>query len=298
MFLLRAFPNITDDFLIAYRFMEILSHRWRVGACFTSSDLRFPAIHEDDMPIFSGNLPIDSISLWFGPPQNYSIGNFKNYAFLTSLRDGQKPAVVFQMNKFWELGDQFPYPFYPEQKPEGEGILCYVPPMHNRMLRETIQAYSLSETEEPLKILAPLQGLGLLENMVKEVREETGCSKPIFLASPDASSPDAIKNEILASSAVVDFRRHKSISFANVVAQSVGIPTAGTDCVWPKPDLEAISSEQKICLDGSRLTGEVVHEYEIEEMIWCFDNVMIANCQNNDAAKRIMSISRDMIIGE
>jgi len=298
MFLIRAFPNITDDFLVAYRFAEILAKRWRVGACFTTSDLMFPAIHEDDMDIFSGNMPIDSISLWFGPSQNYFLGNYKNYAFLTTLRSGQKPSIVYQMNKFWELGKDFPYPFYPEESRDKKGIFCYAPPMYNRMLEETIKAWMLSSADEPLKILAPFCGIASLEKTVSDIKKEIGCQKKLLISSPFATCPNDIKKEILSSKAIVDFRKHDSISFSSIVAQSNGIPTLSTYCTFPRSDIALHSVKSHICSDGSRLSGETIHIYDLDEMIDGFNKILDTQGQNKDSIKSIMSISRDMIMGE
>ena len=51
MFALKTFPNVTDEFLSAYRFSEIISQRYTIGGSYIASDLPYPSVLKADLKI-------------------------------------------------------------------------------------------------------------------------------------------------------------------------------------------------------------------------------------------------------
>ncbi len=297
MFIIRAFPNLTDDFLIAYRYAEAISKFFNVGIKFTNSDFPFPAIPTNYLDVFSSSVPHNSINLWFGPARNFNLSNYKNYAFLTTDHH-LKPSCLFQMNKYFYLENMI-FPIFEENQQEKSGILSYFWPNDESMLRETIEAWLYSKSSEPLKILAPYFSKKVIVDLIKYYRKQISKEEKIFVSTPQNASYEMIKNEIKKSKIILDLKKHKSISFSSVIALSIGIPCLTTSDVFPSGGYVINSKGYYINDKPGKLFNEKMSKYDISEIIQGI-NMLEHNSiiKKEDNLKSIFNLCSEMIKGD
>jgi len=301
MFTIRVFPNISDDFLVSYRLAHLLRQRMLIGFSGTTTNDTLPMFRTADLTVFSSQVPEHAPSIWCGLPREFVSISKKNFAYVTSWREDIGTYTVSNMmDRMWVIGeDDFPYPFVPEQAADDRyGIFFYALSIPGRIIWETIEAWVLSEHDQPLKIMAPGQSADTFKHKINIIRKKHGSSKRCQLATPQYFTPEDLNREILSSSAIIDLRNHRGISYATLIGLSAGIPTIGTDQVCPQPHTVIQSEQRKVCGDGSGLTGEVLADFDIESIANVLDDPnIITNRTRNayDSSVTVADLFQDLI---
>ncbi len=276
MFIFRGFPDVSDDFLTSYKLAQILSKRMMIGFWGTTTNEILPQIQLSDLPIFNNIVPKHAASIWFGLPREKSTISNKNISYITSWReDVCIYSALNNMDKIWIVGENdFPYPFISTDPMENrEGILFYMAAPLGKCLDTVIEAWLLSRCDWDLKILAPGHDSDTLKYKIKLIRDRCGIYKKCMLSTPKYCKPSDIDHEILSSKATIDIRIHKGISYSTLIALSSGIPAIGTDMSFPLSHYIVKSSNRRICEDGTKLTGEIIASYSIDDIINNINNI-------------------------
>lgn len=281
MFIFRAIPDISDEFLSAYSLASILSKNTLVGFSPLSSDNYLPKFRLDQLKIFSNDVEPHSPSVWCGLPKNYMTISELNIGYINIWRENIKYYNILDMFDYYcILGeDNF---LYPHEKifnsNNNSGVFLYAIPKLDREIWQAVEAWMLSKCEEPLKIFAPFQNRNLYIKKIKELKDKYNCQKECFLTTPNFFTPEELIQEISSSAITIDLQVHKSISYPTIVAISSGITSIGTDLTFPRP-LYMINKESSEKInDGSRMTCEIFHKYSLEDIVNKIDEVTNYNC--------------------
>ena len=177
MFRFRAFPNLLDDFLVSYRFAEILSQKWRTSGVFNQSRWMFPALSMIDIPVLHCSTSKNHSNIWFGDVSEFEIDvNGKNFGFQTSLIT-KNNELLSKMNRHWKIDEEFIFPFKKEESKFENSVFVFSPAMPDRMLKETIDAWSMSDCQQKLKIFAPYWSFDNLKEHISILRKKNKFKK-------------------------------------------------------------------------------------------------------------------------
>ena len=296
MIKLRIFPDAQDDFLIAYTFCEILNSKWSVEGCYSQSSLSFQPC--SSLGLLDCKVPVNSASFWFGPENNISIDNFKNYGFVTSNLGKKSPDILSKMEKVYRFDDNFPWPYksyeYYEKK---DYLISYMIPLPNRMPIETIEACCLANLDCEIRILAPYMSVQALTDMITKARRKFASSTTFCVACPNSVSPIQVREEILAARGVIDFRNSPGASYAALVAHSAGLPLVATENCWPGSLNPVIRRSRIPVKDGGLLHGQEISEYSTEDLA----NAIITMRDTNppkDTSKDILDLVYNIIVSK
>ena len=274
MFRMKTFPNLMDDFLLAYEFACSLNHRWNVEGNYTNSDMPFPAIPNDELEELNYRSPHNSISLWFGNPNTFLLDNGKNFGFATRYRLSQFPTILHKM-KHYLFNENFPFVYNVYNQPsEKLGVIFYYINDATRDMDMVVESYLLSKLDEPLKILAPYSNYGQLRDRINKLKAKIGIDKEILIACPGNSNPDKIRNEILGSKACVDIRTYPSVSYLSLISRANGIQCVGSDTVYPEPNMMISTRSQYKSYDGSRFSNEVMSKFRQDDLVNALDDIL------------------------
>lgn len=268
MFIFRLIPNISDEFLTAYRLATILSQKTLVGISPVPSSNSMPLFDPDFLSIFSNDVSPTSTSIWCGLPNGYLATSEENLAYITEWRENIYYYNTLNiMDKYWIMSDpEFPYPFLPEPITESKGIFLYALPSIRRNIWDTIEAWMISESQEPLKIFAPFQDPYIYKKKISDLREKHKSQKKCFLTTPNVFSPEDLNKEIAKSKYILDIFNYKGISYPSVIANASGIPSICGDNVFPEGSIIVSADSREKCKDGGRLTGEIYSVYNIDNI--------------------------------
>ena len=280
MFIFRAVPDISDEFLSVYSLASILSKSTLVGLLPLASDNYLPKFNIEQLKIFSNDIEPHSPCIWCGLPKSYSTISELNIGYVNLWRENIKNYDILNILDFYFILGENNF-FYPHEaifNNNNCGVFLYALPKLDREIWLAVEAWMISNCEEPLKIFAPFQDRNAYINKIKELRIKHNCSKECFLTTPNLFSPEELNYEIASSSMVLDLQVHKSISYPSMIAISSGIAAIGTDLTFPEPLYVVQKNSSERITDGSRMNGEIFHKYSLEDVVNKINEVVEYGC--------------------
>jgi hypothetical protein len=284
MFNLNAFPNLTEDFLIANRFFSIISKVWNCNFISINSDLPYASIK---VPKWSSNLLVEhAINVWFGPSQNFSIKNSKNYGFITEFRNSYS-SLLSNMNDFM-LPENLILPLSKINNEDVEDyILIYLLPhtIDINLFIQTLRCWQNSNRKEKLRILAPYFSE---KNLIPLIKENS--NKEIYLSCPNSTRIEKIDDVFIKAKALIDVKCIKNISYASIISKCCGKPFLDSSKLTPV--------KIKEYYDGRRYSGLNKYFYSDDNLIEYMNNFVDSEyiIHNNEAD--IFALCKRMIAGD
>jgi hypothetical protein len=296
MIRLRTFPNLIDDFLIAYRYAEILSLRWRVKGEYTFSTLPFNSIDHSYLKLLDCSVPKNSLSFWIGNPNSFELDLNKNIAFITNEKY-KNNEILNKMNYKISFKDKdFLFPFKKIDINTKNYVLVYSVPIEDRLLYETIEAYILSNIQYPLRILAAYYSEKPIEEYIKHLKYKYNSNKNIYLCCINNIHPERIINELIKAKYIIDFRLSSSVSFSSVIANSSGIPCATTEFTFPAGSISVPALSNLSIDDGRELSGRKVGFFSTEQFVDALNSLeSITELTPYDNSIELLNFFEDLI---
>lgn len=294
----KVFPNSNDNFMLSYRYAQILSNQFNISGSYIPTNLPFPAISSSELAIINCSVPENAPSVWFGTENEVNLDKYRNYAFITSHSAKYNKEILSKMINKWEVGPDFPFPIekIDTNIPKTQSIFLYSLPLPQYMLYESIEAFFISNCNLELKIMAVYYNFKQIKEYISKMRAKYNCNKPISLSCPKSISPDMLINEILQCRYVIDLRNADSISFCSLIAQSVGMPALTTDKTWPQGlFFESPESILKVH-DGGPQSGLEIGQYSVQRIADKLDILCDAEDQPIlDNSKDIISLFNNIV---